>query len=223
MTIPAIPVYIAIDTSASLAGTIHEVNQALAAFVDYLTSEPRVGSKVELSVISFSDHATLQQDMEPASAIRAPTLSSGGATAFGPVFRLLRELIPGDVIRLQSRGRQVYRPIVYFITDGMPNDRDWQTALDDLQADTFRERPTIVAFGFGTADPITLSIVAGERGRAFLVSQAIDPGEAARSAVEVLRQSLASSVQSSTSGQPGLAIPLGEEWIDVTGGWDNDA
>ena len=51
-------------------------------------------------------------------------------------------------------GYRVFRPAVFFLTDGRPTDpgRTWRSALANLLDADFPHRPNIVAFGFGDAD-----------------------------------------------------------------------
>jgi uncharacterized protein YegL len=211
-----LPVYVVIDTSASLMGIIDDVNQALAGLVDQLGSDAQISSKVRISIVSFSDQARLEMPMSTPSSETVPLLAAQGSTDYGSALRFIKELIPADIGRLKSEGERVYRPIMYFITDGMPVDQGWRNALDELEAESFGLRPTIVAMGFGSADPTVLRVLAGDVGHAFLVSQALEQRDAVQSIFVQVNSALRSTVASSTAGRAGPPISLPDTWIDVT-------
>ena len=60
---------------------------------------------------------------------------------------------------------------MFFLTDGQPTEKDtrWQTALEDLRDPAFKERPNILAFGVGEAEPEVIGLLASTPGFAFMM------------------------------------------------------
>ena len=85
-----------------------------------------------------------------------PTLAPRGrGTSYASALEALRQTIPADVALLKASGYQVHRPSVFFLSDGLPTEKadKWQERLEELKDPGFRERPNILAFGVGDADP----------------------------------------------------------------------
>jgi uncharacterized protein YegL len=90
-----------------------------------------------------------------------PSLSARGSTCYGPVFRFLRAQIDRDIDQLKSEGYGVYRPAVFFLAEGAPNDDDdWRPTLRELKDAGWNRHPTILAFGINGADPQTINEIA---------------------------------------------------------------
>jgi uncharacterized protein YegL len=152
-----LPVYVAVDTSASARPLIDSVNAALAGLLDALMTNPRISEMVVLSVISFDSTARVVLKLTDLQGIdHIPELDAGGATNYSAIFDLLVEEISADVPHLRSDGRVVFRPIVFLITDGEPMDFGWQDAFSRLVDPSWRFHPHVIAFGFGGASRATL-------------------------------------------------------------------
>lgn len=214
----ALPVYLVVDTSGSLTGDIDAINQGLADLFSSLLLEPRVAGTVRIALIQFSSEA---REVVPLTDIHnvdtMPNLQAQGSTDYGAAFSLVRQLISRDVAELQAAGVRVFRPVMFFITDGSPVDLSWQTTLRELQSPEFRERPTIIAIGFGTADPSILREVGSGKGSAFMISDTISIRDAVGSISSGLTSMLRSTVHSTVlkSGDT-LSVPLPDEWLDLS-------
>lgn len=209
------PIYLVLDVSASMGPVMRDLNQAIRTIVDSIKASPILGDVVQLGVISFSNDAYVQMSLTNVwEAGSLPTLYVEGATAYGPAFRLLKNVIDGDIARLKSAGTQVYRPLVLFLTDGSPIDREqWRTELLSLKED--RLRPEIIAFGIGAIDPEPLLEIASRPSSAFLS----DPGVSLSTAIAdfgefviTLLRPLTETVQ---SGAPRAVVPYPASFTTV--------
>ena len=106
---------------------IGELNRGLLDLQNALQHDPHAASKVRFSVISFSDDAfthLLPADLRLAP--RLPELTAQGGTSYCAAFEELIDRISVDIPWLKSHGFSVHRPVVFFLTDGAPTDRqDW--------------------------------------------------------------------------------------------------
>ena len=211
-----LPVYLVVDTSASLAGEIDSINEAVAAFFRSLLLNPSMADIVRVGLIAFSGDARI---IKPLSLVgdgrSAPRLVTGGTTNYSAAFTLVREVIPSDVASLKVRGLRVFRPVMLFLTDGAPADPLWQTALDELRKPEFRERPTIVAIGFGSADPAIIREIGSGNGGAFMISDAISVGEAIASIGSALPSMVQATLLSSRSPSHASSGSIPAHWMEL--------
>src|ERR1035441_8262650 len=84
-----------------------------------------------------------------------PALTVKGGTNYSSAFDLLYDTIAEDVKQLKASGDQVYRPAVFFLSDGQPGD-NWEGSYKRLIDPSWTYHPNILAFGFGDVDARTL-------------------------------------------------------------------
>lgn len=200
-----LPFYAVCDTSASMreGARIDALNAALAAACDAIAINPVIADRVRFGVLSFSGAAELTLPLCDVGLLdQVPVLEPRGLTEYGAGLSLLRATIEADVAQLVADGYRVFRPAVFFLTDGRPTDpaARWRFALARLRDDGFPHRPGIVAFGFGDADPRLLGEIATLA--AYTASDAITAAGAIATFGELLVQSV---VASGTAGS--LRLP----------------
>jgi uncharacterized protein YegL len=193
-----LPFYLVVDQSESMRGRLVEaLNSSLDALLHMIQSDPIATDHTRLEIIAFSDSATVVLPLSDLSDVsQIPPVRAGGATSYGAAFRLLRQEIAAAVRDLRSQAFQVFRPTVFFVSDGEPTD-DWTQSYAELIGS--RQRPNIVAFGIGGAEPGILSYIATHG--AFLA----DWRTGSDAAIEELLRALGESIVgtgSSVSGGP---------------------
>ncbi|MGW4194609.1 vWA domain-containing protein [Streptomyces sp. NPDC005004] len=190
-----LPFYLVCDESTSMSGPgVDAINSALPDLHQEISTNPSVADKTRFALIGFATQATVLQPLADLSELtQLPSLSAGGWTAFGAAFRLLRSTIEADVDALKAEGHDVYRPVVFFLSDGNPTDDDWHAALDDLNAS--RYAPKIIAFGISDADPAIISEVANFK--AFIQQdESVSPAAALREFASSFTRSIVNSATS---------------------------
>ena len=201
-----LPFYILCDESASMAynGGIDAINQGLPELHAAIAADPLVSDKSRICLISFSDDAEVLVPLSRAADIdQMPGMAERGSTCYGEAFRMLKALIPQDIANLRADGYQVFRPAVFFISDGEPTDSDWRDSYGDLiDRASNPHAPNIIAFGVDTADAATIAEVGTTA--AFLAQTGIDPGNALK---EIMRSLTNSIVQTAGSLTPTLVVP----------------
>lgn len=216
-----LPVYIVLDTSASTIGSIYDLNIAALSMVDAFTLQPLLGETVWVSIVTFSNNAKVLVPLLPGRELKIPLITPGGGTSYGSAFRLLRKIIPSDIKRVRSTGNRVLRPVMFFISDGPPTD-EWTRALEELNSPDFKEHPTIIAFGIGSADPEIIRKV-GMSGGAFASSVRLPQESDYYSFFSQMRKMLTSTISSSVSSgeaaipspQRVFTTPIDEEWHSI--------
>ncbi|MFD8014263.1 VWA domain-containing protein [Streptomyces sp. NPDC058955] len=187
-----LPFYLLCDESGSMAGdSVDALNTALVELHAEISTNPTVADKTRFSLIGFSTDAQVLQPLADLSDIdEVPALSAGGLTSFGNAFRTLLRCIETDVAALKAEGHEVYRPVAFFMSDGIPTDDDWPQAHKDLTSSRFH--PKIIAFGVGDAEESTIAQVANFR--AFIQKdQNVSPAAALREFASSLTRSIVRS------------------------------
>jgi uncharacterized protein YegL len=187
---------------------LQAINAALPDVHAEIGSNPVVADKTRFCIIGFSGAARVVLPLSDLSAVPAmPTLGyRTGGTRYGAAFTVLYDTITDDVGRLKAGGDQVYRPAVFFLSDGRPTDKKWQTAYERVTDSEWPLRPNILAFGFGGVDPATLQRVATVR--AFIAEKGMGPAAALREfAGSLIRSIVNSGSRPAVGGALVLAVP----------------
>lgn len=206
------PWYIVCDESVSMSGDpIAAVNDALPELHAEIASNPVISHKTRLSIIAFSDGATVELPLSNLADIESvPVLEVRGGTSYAAAFKLLRTQIESDMQMLKAAGSRVARPAVFFFTDGEPTDGpgEWERAHAALIDPTFKWRPNIVSFAAGAgANEDTLKSVATKA--ALIAPPGVSPAKALAEFVGLLTKSMIASV-----GAPPVYPPAGSAATD---------
>jgi len=203
-----LPFYLVCDESASMSGApIEAMNLALPELHQEIGMNPLVSDKTQFGIIGFSTEAEVLLELADLSRLRViPKLRAKGGTNYAAALKLLKVQIQNDLERLKSQGNTVYRPVVFFLTDGMPT-VTWKEEWDDLVSPSFRYHPNIVAFGIGKADRVTIGNLATLH--AFIQSEDnLSPALALREFAFALTRSIVKSgVSMAKKGGLKLEIP----------------
>jgi uncharacterized protein YegL len=194
-----LPMYFVGDESHSMAGEpIAAVNQGLIDLRDEVAKHPLIGKKVRFGIITFAETAQTRLELsELSEQLVLPALSPRGrGTSYASALEALRQTIPADVALLKGNGYQVHRPSVFFLSDGLPTEKaeKWRARLAELKDPSFRERPNILAFGVGEADPEVIAQLASSPRYGFMMTQgASTAGAIAEFASSMLNSMVASA------------------------------
>lgn len=193
-----LPFYLVCDESWSMQGeALDAMNQALPELHAEIAVNPVVADKTQFGIIGFSDDAEVLLELSDLSQIPGlPVLSPKGGTNYAAGLRCLKSQIERDFARLKSEGHAVYRPVVFFLTDGQPTS-DWEEEYNELTSPTFKYRPNIVSFGIGQADADVISSIANFK--AFIQSDSsMSPAMALKEFASALTKSIVRSGVSMT-------------------------
>jgi uncharacterized protein YegL len=212
-----LPIYLVCDLSSSMRedGRVDALREAVAALRDAIWANPVVSDSARIGIIGFAGRAWQVLPLcDIALVDDLPRLDPEGLTSYAAAFRLLRETVRADVAQLAGDQYRVWRPLVFFVSDGEPTDRpsDWDTELRNLLDPATGIRPEIISFAVGEARASTLARIATSR--CFVART----GTAVRDAfVEIGDVVIRSVVASSTSGQPTVsgAAPDGFDELDL--------
>ena len=194
-----LPFYLVCDESSSMSGVpVQAINDSLPTLHTEIASNPVVADKTKFCLIGFNHQAQVLLPLSDLSTVSSiPGLQADGGTDYSSAFDLLYNTIASDVAQLKGNGDQVYRPAVFFLSDGQPGD-DWSTAYQRLTDPSWSLHPNILAFGFGSVHAATLQQVATVR--AYIADGSMGPDAALREFATSLIQSIVNSGSKPTDG-----------------------
>lgn len=213
-----VPIYFVPDESGSMASVVEELNQGLRALLDAMHQETMTAAMVRFSIIGFSDDIYEHLRLADLGKLETmPTLGAHAQTSYVSIFEDLRRRIDEDVNHLRSEGYLVFRPAVFFLTDGVPNPagQPWERALGELVGEGFKYRPNILAFGVGDAAPEVIRRVASRKEYAFIAAKGVDTGTAIAKFSRELTRTIMVTAGRMASGNPEIPMQKPEGFTYV--------
>ncbi|MBB2943458.1 uncharacterized protein YegL [Actinoplanes lutulentus] len=223
----ALAFYLLVDVSYSMEGApLRAVNQILPEVIDAIEESPTLGDVVRLGALDFANDAqTVLQLGDLRNVKNIPVFTCRGATSYAAAFHKLRKDIERDMAEMKADGFKVYRPAVFFITDGAPTDQqaELDTAFAELTDPGFKARPNIIPFGVtpslekAVLDPWVYPKPSdsGKSMRSYVYNGTGDAATAIKQIAEVLITSIVASANSvSDAGTAGGFVPPADEDLD---------
>ena len=157
-----IPLYFVIDVGSSMDGaSIAAVNDGIAELFDEISFDPFIDVRLRVGIIAFNDMARVLFPLTQLSDVaQIPICVASGSSSYSAAFRILKTQIESDIAALRLEGIKNYRPVVFFISAGAPNNENWRGELDALADPSFAFRPNIVSFGVAGADKAAIADIA---------------------------------------------------------------
>jgi uncharacterized protein YegL len=215
-----LPMYFVGDESHSMRGEpIAAVNSGLLDLRDEVAKHPLIGKKVRFGIITFADSAETRLELsELSEELLLPTLSTRGrGTSYAAAFEALRHTIPADIALLKVSGFQVHRPVVFFLSDGQPTEKEskWRERLTELKDPSFPQRPNILAFGVGDADPKVIQGLASSPSYAFMVKEGVSTAGAVAEFAASMLNSMVSSAERLDRGEQAIEFEKPEGFVQL--------
>jgi len=122
------PCVIVVDSSISMQDNdaIGEVNRGLRDFEADLKADAIARDRVRVLVIRAGGDVSVARDWTDGSDFRAPSLSAGGSTPLGEAMKLALEQCEDQMARIVASGNTCTLPYIILLSDGEPNDKDWE-------------------------------------------------------------------------------------------------
>jgi uncharacterized protein YegL len=226
------PFYLICDVSGSMWVDIPALNAGIAQLRQEIMKDPVVDDLTMLSIITFADTANTVVPLSFPTQVQVPTLTSGGLTNYGPAFREFYRAFEADRARLNSEGKRIFRPCVFFLTDGEPTDGDYEQVFGSLLGYDPAARqgnaryPYVTAFGFREAAAQTMATITypnfGEkRGRYFLAQDGAAVPDLLRSISGAIANSVVGSALSVGNGMPQYVPPANNAVPGMEGSFVN--
>jgi uncharacterized protein YegL len=208
------PFYLICDVSYSMANEMPSLNRGVRRLRQAIVTEPVVDEVAQICVMTFSDKAKVIVPLGPMSEAEIPALSAEDTTDYGAAFHALAKAIEQDHARLKERGLQIYRPCAFFLTDGIPTDRDWHKTFvetltyNEKTGEGMKAHPIFVPFGFRHAKDEILRQLSYPPDRSkWYHAEGANIDQVLTGLIDIIKRSVVSSVQSSGDGKPVIVMP----------------
>ena len=170
MVVKELTIIFLLDRSGSMEGRpIAQLNDGMRSAVEELVTFESSNNDVTIrvAVISFGSDATWEtvgEDGKPIAQYLEHAnwhdLEASGRTALGAALKELRKHLSRKDLLNSETG--CWAPIVILMSDGRPNDGDWQTALEDMKKNAWYNEAVKIAFALGdNADVKALGEIVG--------------------------------------------------------------
>lgn len=203
---PRVPSVLVLDVSYSMHGKpIAELNAGLQIYRDELVRDSLASKRVEVAVITFGGSVSLVSDFTTAAAFTPPTLEVNGHTPMGKAIRLALDKVEMRKSDYRSNGIPYYRPWIFLLTDGEPND-EWQSVVPRVKEGEQQQLFSLFAIGVQGANMDILRRIALR-----------NPLQLQGLRFREMFHWLSNSQRSVSRSSPGEQVPL--ENPAVPGGW----
>lgn len=131
---PRCPCVLLLDTSASMLGErLDALNEGLLTFQQDLKQDELAAQRVEIAIVTFGQQPQVVQDFVTAAQFEAPVLQASGMTPMGAAINMGLDMVRDRKESYKAAGVPYYRPWIFMITDGEPNDAEqWRIAAQRL-------------------------------------------------------------------------------------------
>lgn len=112
-----------LDTSNSMNinNAIGKLNEGIKTFKDQTVDE-HTKACIDVALVSFGPDVKVHQGFKPVSEMITPTLTAGGNTPMGAAINKALDMVTEQKKKYTKYGTPYFRPWVFCITDGAPND-----------------------------------------------------------------------------------------------------
>ncbi len=117
-----------LDTSGSMSSNdaIGKLNAGLRTFKEQTMNDTSFDEHtkacIDVALVSFGPEVVVQQEFTPVSSMIPPTLVANGGTPMGAAIDKALNMITEQKARYNELGTPYFRPWIFCITDGGPND-----------------------------------------------------------------------------------------------------
>lgn len=117
-----------LDTSGSMTtnDAIGKLNEGLRVFKEQTINDTSFDEHtkgcIDVALVSFGPDVKIQQNFTPVSNMIPPTLTAYGGTPMGAAIDKALDMITERKAQYNELGTPFYRPWIFCITDGYPND-----------------------------------------------------------------------------------------------------
>lgn len=156
---PHVPCVILVDTSGSMSEAERQLNDGLEAMGKALNEDPLARGRVEFCIISFGSEgrAKILVPFGPAYDYKAPyVVCDGPNTPMHEAVQLGLDELEARKQQYKDCGTAYYRPWLFLLTDGYPNDTD-NGAFDRLRES--QEGKHCIFFAVGVGDQVDKNLL----------------------------------------------------------------
>ncbi|MEQ8847779.1 VWA domain-containing protein [Botrimarina sp.] len=131
---PRVPCVLLVDTSTSMSGMkLIELSKGLKIYREELMKDPLASKRVEVAIVTFGGRVERKTKFVTAPDFEPPRLDAIGGTPMGEAILEGITMVEQRKEQYRANGIAYYRPWIFLITDGEPNDH-WQPVCSKVGA-----------------------------------------------------------------------------------------
>ena len=153
-----------LDTSGSMTSNdaIGKLNEGLRVFKEQTINDSSFDEHtkacIDVALVSFGPDVKIQQDFTPVSNMIPPTLTAYGGTPMGAAIDKALDMITERKAQYNELGTPYYRPWIFCITDGGPND-SYEMAAQRLKEMEAATKVLVYCVGVANFDRRTITSI----------------------------------------------------------------
>lgn len=148
-----LPCVLVLDASYSMQGPrMEQLNAGLKLFENEIKSDETASEKVQIAIIRCGGTVSVESDWVDAENFDAPKLEADGGTPLGDAVSLAAQKVEERKADFRSAGVNYFKPWVFIISDGEPNDEDWNTKAQAFKQGEIDGKYTTFTVGVEDAD-----------------------------------------------------------------------
>lgn len=161
---PRVPCVLLLDVSYSMVNEpIRQLNEALVYFAEDLKKDSLARKRAETAIVTFGDAVQIVQDFATASSLQVPRLQASGLTPMGRAVHTGLDMLDKRKAEYKTNGVPYYRPWVFLISDGAPNDEGWEAAAQRAKTGDANKSYAFFPVGVEGADLSILSLFSARK------------------------------------------------------------
>ena len=130
---PRVPCVLLIDTSTSMQGMkLIELSKGLKTYREELMKDPLASKRVEVAIVTFGGRVQRKTKFVTAPDFVPPQLDAIGGTPMGEAILEGITMVEERKQAYRENGIAYYRPWIFLITDGEPNDH-WKPVVSKVE------------------------------------------------------------------------------------------
>ena len=156
-----LPMALCLDTSGSMSGDIHNLNDAVKLFYEQCKADSKAKNAVEVVAIEFGSNGV--HEASPFSEVeyaQIPHFNAGGGTPMGEAVTLALDHLEQRKEWYKNEGISYYQPMLVIMSDGCSGD-DIRPASRRSSDMVNNKKLIVLPLAFGSADTAALESFSG--------------------------------------------------------------
>jgi len=147
---PRVACVLLVDVSGSMSGApIAELERGFKTFIDEVQNDPLARKRAEVAVVTFGTEASLLVPFQEARDLAPAGFQISGSTNMAAGIQLALDEIEARKAQYKAEHLEYFRPWLFLLTDGSPDQRDFEASLQRLNAAEAERKVTVFAVGVG--------------------------------------------------------------------------
>lgn len=160
---PRCPCVLLLDVSGSMNGQpITQLNIGVQTFKDAIIADSLAAKRVETAMVLFGDTVRVANEFCTMDEFNPEALIASGNTPMGAAIIYAIDMVKRRKEEYKLNGIGYFRPWIFLITDGEPND-DWSVAAEQIKKGADAQEFAFFAVGVEGANFEILNQIAGAR------------------------------------------------------------